>query len=65
MCQRVVTQANAFVSDLDNLALHLDQHIILKLTGFRYIQMANLVVLRNCVYMKKLTNKLSDLKAIM
>ena len=48
MCLRVVTQANAFVSGLDNVALHLNQHIILKLAGQK-IQMFNLVDLRNCV----------------
>ena len=48
MCQRVVTHANAFVLDLYNVALHLDQHIILKLAG-QNIQMANLVDLRDCV----------------
>ena len=50
MCQRVETQANAFVSGLDNVALHLglDQHFILKMAG-QNIQMANLVDLRDCV----------------
>ena len=48
MCQRVETQANAFVSGLDNVALHLDQHIILKLAG-QNIQMFNLIDLRDFV----------------
>ena len=48
MCQRVVTHANALVLDLHNVALHLDQHIILKLAG-QNIQMANLVDLRDYV----------------
>ena len=48
MCQRVVTQANAFVLDLYNVALHLDHHIILKLAG-QNIQMISSVDLRDCV----------------
>ena len=48
MCQRVVTHTNALVLDLHHVALHLDQHIILKLAG-QNIQMAKLVDLRDCV----------------